>query len=408
MSAGWHERLKRDRVARGLSQREAAAEFIVHSPAHAEFDLDNIERHWKRWERGQVSLPNLPNQGAIAAMFGVPRETYFPPLGRGADSPRLTDDETLDMVQRLRASSLDSSALDLAAITVDRLSTDYASVPGGDAVLADTDRFLIEIVGLRDKRLTYAQHREVIDLSGRLALLKACLHYDQGNSAAAEQARRAAIMLGEEIGDTEILGWGAEIKAWMALTRGDLYGVLAATKEGLRATTQHSVAVQLHAQSAKAWARLGRRREVEIALDKGRALMDTLPYPDNPRNHVQVDPAKYDFYVMDCYRLVGEDRLALAMADNVAAASTTPAGEVFSPMRLSEAELTRATVLARGGDSDGALRLADAAIQRGRRSLPSLLMVGREVAGELTAHNPKSSEALEFTRHLQDMAAPRS
>ena len=192
----------------------------------------------------------------------------------------------------------------------------------------------------------------------------------------------------------------------MSLTRGDYYAVIAAAREGLNATASSGVAVQLQAQEAKAWARLGNRRNVELALERGRLLLDALPYPDNPRNHFQVDPAKFDFYAMDCYRAVGEDSLAMAMAEAVASTSTTPGGEVISPMRLSEAELTRATVLARNGEVDEATSAAEIGLDRNRRSLPSLLMVGNEVAHELRRLHPKSQSAIDFQHHIQLLSQP--
>ena len=69
-------------------------------------------------------------------------------------------------------------------------------------------------------------------------------------------------------------------------------------------TPRHPVAVQLAAQAAKAWARIGDRRQTEVALDRGRRLLDSLPYPDNIDNHFVVNPTKFDFYAMDCYRML--------------------------------------------------------------------------------------------------------
>lgn len=128
--------------------------------------------------------------------------------------------------------------------------------------------------------------------------------------------------------------------------------------------------------------------------------------PDNPRNHFQVDPAKFDFYAMDCYRAVGEDSLAMAMAEAVASTSTTPGGEVISPMRLSEAELTRATVLARNGEVASSTSAAEIGLDRNHRSLPSLLMVGNEVAHELRRLHPKSQSAIDFQHHIQLLSQP--
>jgi hypothetical protein len=34
-------------------------------------------------------------------------------------------------------------------------------------------------------------------------------------------------------------------------------------------------------------------------------LLESLPYPENLDHHFVVDPGKFDFYAMDCYRLVG-------------------------------------------------------------------------------------------------------
>jgi transcriptional regulator with XRE-family HTH domain len=403
----WWERLRRDRRARGLSLANAAREFIAHSPHHADSDLETVMTAWKRWERGAVLVPRVESQQAIASMFGTAREAYFAPATTGSALARLTDDETLELVQRLRASSVDRSTLDMARITIDQLCTDYASQPG-PVVLEEAERLLHELVALKSECLGYREMGEVYELTAWLTLLVACLQYDRGNERLAEQARRGAMQLASEIGHGTILGWAAEIRAWMSLTRGDYYAVIAAAREGLNATANSGVAVQLQAQEAKAWARLGNRRNVELALERGRLLLDTLPYPDNPRNHFQVDPAKFDFYAMDCYRAVGEDALAMAMAEAVAATSTTPGGEVISPMRLSEAELTRATVLARNGEVDEATDAAEIGLDRNRRSLPSLLMVGNEVALELRRLHPKSQSAIEFQQHIKLLAQPDS
>jgi hypothetical protein len=135
-------------------------------------------------------------------------------------------------------------------------------------------------------------------------------------------------------------------------------------------------------------------------------MLDRMDYPTNPRNHFQVDPAKFDFYAMDCYRAVGDDALAMAMADAVTATSTSPGGEVISPMRLSEAELTKATVLARNGEVDQAMSAAEAGLVGDRRSLPSLLMVGSEVADELQRLHPHSESAVEFGHHIYLLGHP--
>src|SRR3954452_19725604 len=129
-----------------------------------------------------------------------------------------------------------------------------------------------------------------------------------------EATRRAALSLGEEAGHADIIGWAHEMRAWYALTQGDYRGAIQAASAGQDAAPSQGVAVQLLAQRAKAWARVGDRRQVEVALDAGRRLLERLPYPTNLDNHFVVDPAKYDFYAMDCYRVMGENGLADAAA----------------------------------------------------------------------------------------------
>ena len=42
-----------------------------------------------------------------------------------------------------------------------------------------------------------------------------------------------------------------------------------------------------------------------------------MPYPENLDHHFVVDPTKFDFYAMDCYRHLAEDRMAENLADEV-------------------------------------------------------------------------------------------
>jgi hypothetical protein len=177
------------------------------------------------------------------------------------------------------------------------------------------------------------RHREVLALSGWLALLIGCVEYDTGARHAAESTRQAALSLATEADHAEVAGWAHEMRAWFALTTGDYRGVIAAAQAGAERAQHHGVAVQLAGQEAKAWARIGDLRQVEVALDKRRRLLEGMPYPENLDNHFVVDPAKFDFYAMDCYRLVGEDKLARTLAEEVLRAGTDFDGTERSPMR---------------------------------------------------------------------------
>src|SRR5918998_6446709 len=99
------------------------------------------------------------------------------------------------------------------------------------------------------------------------------------------------------------------------------------------------------------------------ALDSGRALLEQMPAPSNPRNHFVVDPMKWDFYAMDCARRVGDDVVAWSLAETVESQSTTPAGLVVAPMRFAEAQLTKAAVEARSGEVEAAVERAVGALE---------------------------------------------
>lgn len=384
-----------------MSQRDAVERLALHTDERLPAS-DSILRNWKRWESGKAK-PSPIYQDAIARMFGSVTAAYFTePEPDGHRTVRLSDDETVDLVAQLRSSRIGDSALDALRLTVDGLCTDY-STADTQRLRDDTTEWLRRATDVLASQLTYRQHGDVLAEAGWLTLLISCLAWDASDAGAAERARQSAISLATDIGHAEILGWAAEVRSWMALTTGDLAGTVAATREGLAATSSHSVSVQLHAQQAKAWARLGDKARAHVALDSARELMASLPVPTNPRNHFEVDPVKVDFYAMDVWRLLGEDALAASAAETVRRTSTSPTGAALSPMRLAEAQMTDAAVRARGGDVDGAMRLAASALESDRRSLPSLLMVGSELAEEFDRIDPRRSG--DYRVHLADLAA---
>ena len=166
--------------------------------------------------------------------------------------------------------------------------------------------------------------------------------------------------------------------------------------------TPHSgVAVQLAAQEAKAWARIGDRRQTEVALDRGRRLLDSMPYPENLDHHFVVDPGKFDFYAMDCYRLLADDQMTEHLANEVIQASTDFDGKERAPMRLAEARVTLGVVAARGGDVNSAVEQSERALSGERSRCRSLLMTSRELSQALTKRYPSAASTREYLDHLR-------
>jgi hypothetical protein len=245
----------------------------------------------------------------------------------------------------------------------------------------------------------------VLSLAGVFALLVGCVEYDMGDKSSAEATRQAARTLGREAGNAEVVGWAHEMQAWYALTQGDYRGTIAASNAGQAAAPGLGVSVQLAAQKAKAWARIGDRRQVEVTLDQGRALLETLPHPDNLDNHFVVDPSKFDFYAMDCYRVLGENRLAHAYAHEVLRSGTSFDGIERSPMRNAEARVTLGVLAARDGDVEAAVHHGEQAMAGERRSLPSLAMCSRELGSILRRHYASAPETTAYLDRLASLTA---
>jgi tetratricopeptide (TPR) repeat protein len=253
--------------------------------------------------------------------------------------------------------------------------------------------------------MTLKQHQEMLSLTGTVALLLGCVEYDIGLRREAEITRRAAQSLGEEAGNAEVIGWAHEMRAWYSLTQGAYSAAISAGQQGEAAASHHDVAVQLAAQQAKAWARIGDRRQVEVALDRGRNLLEVLPRPDDPDHHFVVDPDKFDFYAMDCYRIIGEDRLAEMYAHEVIRTSSNPDGTLHKPMRVAEAKVTLGVVAARTGDVERAVSLGEEALEGDRHSVPSLLMCSRELTSVLDSRYPGQPNVITYLDHVRSLAA---
>ncbi|MFJ1542482.1 XRE family transcriptional regulator [Micromonospora chalcea] len=377
----------------------------VHAAEQLPAD-STLLRNWKRWEAGS-SEPDGFYKALIAKTFGTVTAAFFPPATpHEADAALIagTGMETVEILARLRSSDVSAATLEALRITADRLCCEYPYM-ASEQLRVEGRAWLRRITALMDRRLTLAQHQEVLSLAGWVALLVGCVEYDMGLRRIAEGTRKAALTLGDEAGNAAISGWAYEMRAWYALTQGDYRGVIAAAEAGEAVAAHDGAAVQLTAQRAKAWARLGDRRQVETALDKGRSLLESLPYPEDTDHHFVVDPAKFDFYAMDCYRIAGEDRLAEMYAREVIRSSTDPDGTERKPMRNAEARITLGVVAARNGDLDQAVSYGRRALDGDRKSLPSLLMCSKELATLLRDRYPTEPEAVSYLDEVRTLSA---
>ena len=397
----WGERIRRERERRGWSQTEAVKEFRrITREQHGVVlaSEDSLLRSWKMWEAGGGIRQD--NKRYLATLFSTVSGALFPPARR---IELLPAGEVPELLQQLQYSSVDDAALHGVLLTVEKLCSEYAYTPA-EQLLTEGRAWLARLVQLVQQPMTLAQRREVQVQAGWLALLVSCVQYDTGDARTAEITRRHALSLGSEAGHAGIQGWAHEISAWQALTSGNYRGVLTAAQAGMAAAGTHSVSVQLAAQEAKAYARMGDSKAALMALDRGRRMLEPMEYPTNIGNHFVVDPSKYDFYAMDVYRhLSSDDSAAEQLAREVLAAGTDWDGTERSIMRNAEARITLGTVAARRGDIDGAVEWGIKAISADRRSLPSLLMVARDLDAAIRQAAPDAPQATEYASRLRDL-----
>ncbi|MEU4340961.1 XRE family transcriptional regulator [Nocardia sp. NPDC023852] len=395
--------MRSERDARGWSQADAVRVMRAKSSSNLPTD-STLLRNWRRWESGE-SRPDDFYAPIIAAAFDTVTAAFFPKARPNRDDELLsaTGMDTLEFLGRLRISDVSSVTLEAIRITAERLCCDYSCADPHE-LHAEGTAWLRRITSLLDGRLTLSQHREILVLAGWVALLVGCVDFDLGRRTASEATRRAAYSLGREAEHAEITCWAAELAAWAALTEGNYRGVIDTVDPMLEVSRSLRVGVQLTAQRAKAWARLGERREAEAALADGRAILERLDHPANLDNHFVIDAQKFDFYAMDCCRVAGEDRLAESYAREVIRNATRADGSVRNPMRVSEAHLTLAVVAVRNRDLELALDEGMRAFAGKRRSLPSLVWIAGEAAREMIERYPGDPRTRVYTDQLRSLS----
>jgi hypothetical protein len=99
------------------------------------------------------------------------------------------------------------------------------------------------------------------------------------------------------------------------------------------------------------------------------------------------------------------NKMAGNLADEVIQASTDFDGRERAPMRLAEARITLDVVQAREGDLEGAIDQGQRALNGERKSLPSLLMVTRDLTKVLNDQYPAETQIRDYLDQLATLTA---
>lgn len=390
MTAAFGATLRRLRHQRGLSIRDLAA--LAH----------RSKSHLHELETG-AKPPTLEAAHQLDTLLDAGGQ-----LVALVDAGTVHTAEAVELVARVRASDTSPDTVDLVEQAVDDLASAYPTTSPADLLVA-VRRRLADVGRLLDGRATLAQHRRLVVAAGWLSVLRATVHIDlrQRTAAAAHLATAADLAGGAE--HREIAAWCVETRAWDVLTQGGYRAALDLSRQAQQiAPVGSSAYIQATAQEARAWARLGDRRECRSALDRVEAMAANLPVPERPEHHYRYDPTKARAYAATTLAWAG-DPAAVEVARSVLS-ELDPAGDGGPrPRRSASARLDLGLALVAAGEPDEAAAHAVAAVTSGR-VVPSNWWRAEELAGAVERAGVREAvdlaEAVATYRPVADTQRP--
>jgi transcriptional regulator with XRE-family HTH domain len=373
------------------------------------------EKRLARWETGEVLWPHAVYRRALHELTGrdaedlgfIPRQrrdersrAAVAAVSRDALQAEAEIFDTLDLTRLAEISDIGAGTVEALNETADLLCRAYPDTPA--AALRDrTKRRLQHVIGLLGGRSTLDQHRELLIISGWLSVLLGCLHYDLGEREEAEAARQAAFQWAKQAGHSELMGWAFEMSAWFALVEGRYEQLIEFAQAGQSIAGSGSAGVQLILQEAKGWSRIGDHRQAEAALNRGAAMLGSMPLPAHAEHHFMFDHAKWMHYAASCYVLLGDNDRAEEHALEVITQHGRPDGTTNAPMRTAQARMNLAIVAARRGQLDLAVAYGESAFEYERQSLADLASISADLDIILQQRYRGEQLAREFhERHL--------
>lgn len=390
--------IKGIRQAQSIDIFERAADGL-HIPGHM---LGMSKRLWES-QPGTAELDADHGEsqqvpaGAGAILSGQPA-LWVP--RQDAESLQPADDAAIIlMIQQADRTDIGPGTIEGLYAIFDKLCRDYPSADTRD-LRRGLKRLYTSIMQLRQGRITFAQHRELIALAGWVTALLACVEWDMNQREAAETARSATARFAKEIGHAELTAWSYEIQAWFSLTEGRYSDVTSIAKAGQEIGGENSAIVQLIMQEARGWSRLGNRRAAESAIDRGYSMLQKLPAINYPR-HFIFDRTKFPFYAASCHQWFGDYAQAEELANQVIRECEANGTTERSPMRLAEVHITLGLIHAARSDPEAAVSHGTQALTYQRKSGPTLLTQASELNRAIKERFPRSRQAIEYEDTLE-------
>ncbi len=348
-----------------------------------------------------------PDQGLPASATPSPAELASSPTQlRDPAFLRTLITTFPESVQEAKALALKASLSDVGntqveaiQLQVDRLCRDYPSV--SPLMLEPrVNQRLRELHALLDGQLTIARRRDLIVAGGFLTALLACIQFDMGHREAAQESRDIALQLAKAGQHQEIEAWAHELSAWFNLVENRYDDVVSDAQTGLAVAPNTSAGVQLAVQEAKAWSRMGNAAEAERGLERGAAILASLPIPTNPEHHFVFDASKLSFYAATCWAWLGDAARTREHAELVIRQCLAVPGRERWPVRLAETRVDLALVALLERDLDEACALGGLALDSRRRAGSTLARV-HDLDAALLRSFPSAPQTSAFHEHFE-------
>jgi transcriptional regulator with XRE-family HTH domain len=277
-------RLKAAREARGWTQRELAMKVADHLGEELTTNRSTLVEYVKRWERGRAGV-SLPNQRALAAALGIPRQQLFD-LTNDVEDP-VQRREFLGVTAGLAVAPWAASPPDptrkIGADDVEQLRRRTARLRRLDDILGGRDTYpvyaseLSRTRGLLDSA-TYSETtgRALLTVLAEQAQQAGWAAMDAGRMDAAQTHYSDSMTAASKAGSTALIGNALALMSYQRTATGQ-----AGTEEAdaacrvVNPSTPPAVRALLYERAAWAHAMAGpsHTRQVEDALHEARAAL---------------------------------------------------------------------------------------------------------------------------------------
>ncbi len=290
-------RLREFREAAGLSQDECCDRLQSAAQHRLGVEVHPTRELVSKYERGVKPVSRLYRRLFCELYRATETELGLiqsPAVRNGAA-------ETVALTVEILSPSIDSSVIDSIENSTHTLSRAYPR-ESPVTMLPRVQEQLRLVRDLLRNSSRLPDHTRLLNAAGWQCLLLAMIHYDLTQYEAGQTSRDAALYLGEQISNADLIGWAYEASAWFAIYKGSPQDVLDAAEEGSRRSPPGSAAELMNVlKMGVGWARLGQRLEAERAVDRAVGICERMADPPYPDHHFMFDRPKLDLYVARIY-----------------------------------------------------------------------------------------------------------